>query len=680
MTWLSPLHLAAAAGVAVPILIHLFGRPRPRHVRFPSLRLLRVAHRERHSSVRLQRLVSLLLRCLALLLLAAALALPTARTGWLAALGRPLGATAVLVDVSASMRMRTADRTGMARAREAAREIMAGLPYASPVVLAGAGASLRAVAEGPLSAGQAAGLTAGLRATDEHARLRECLASALGERAGGGGSAVLITDGQATSLGASPAARLPRGAGLIVVDVGAPAGENLAITDASVHDRPAVRGRPLSVDAQVRAFGNAGDRVPVTLMYNKRAEDAATATLRPDGLLSVRLGFTPRTAGVVGAQVRIPEDGFALDDRRLVASIVRERLRVVVVGDEEGTRFIRTALDPFPPGDERSTIEVTRVDPVALSDADLERADAIVLAESAGLSPDALAATSDAARRGVGVLVYVGPDAPEAGVLAALGLGGVEVGDAVTHRDGLALAEFASRRPPLDAFAESGAGDLSVARFTTTCSVAVEEASATALARFDDGAPAMVEASLGRGTVLLLATAPDDAWTDLPRLPVYVPLMHTLVHYLAAGSSPTTLDAFPGEMAAGRLPPDAAAPEAIGPDGEAVAVERVGDAWRFTPDRIGTWRVTSGEEDICAFAVNLDPAESDLTRVADAELRSTLQPMDVTVVAADDLSRMRGALARPVDISALFALLALVTLAADAAVVHRGAGSAGQDG
>ena len=101
MTWLSPLYLAAAAGVAVPILIHLFGRPRPRHVRFPSLRLLRVAHRERHSSVRLQRLLSLILRCLALLLLAAALALPAARARSLAALGRPLGTTAVLVDVSA---------------------------------------------------------------------------------------------------------------------------------------------------------------------------------------------------------------------------------------------------------------------------------------------------------------------------------------------------------------------------------------------------------------------------------------------------------------------------------------------------------------------------------------------------------------------------------------------------
>ena len=70
MTLLTPLQLLAAAGIAVPILVHLFGRPRPRLVRFPSLMLLRAAQQQRNASTRLRRLVSLLLRCLAILLLA----------------------------------------------------------------------------------------------------------------------------------------------------------------------------------------------------------------------------------------------------------------------------------------------------------------------------------------------------------------------------------------------------------------------------------------------------------------------------------------------------------------------------------------------------------------------------------------------------------------------------------
>ncbi len=672
MTLLSPLYLAAAAGVVVPILIHLFGRPRPRHVRFPSLRLLRVAHRERHSSVRLQRLLSLILRCLGVLLLAAALALPTAHSRWLRALGRPLGTTAILIDVSASMRAGLGEETRCARARVAARRILAGLPRGEPVLLAGAGASLHARGEEPLPAWQAAAALDAVRATDERGRLGECLAFASASLTAGPATTVLITDMQASSLDTARNAQLPRGTRVVVVDVGAPPGDNLAIVEASLRDRPVVRGRPRRIDAELRAFGDAGGRVPVTLMRGGQVERAAATTLPPGGTAAVRLELTPRGAGVLIAEVHLPSDDLTFDDRRAIAAVVRDRLRVVVVGDAETTRFIRAALDPFPAGDERSSVNVTLVDAVSLSAANLEEADAVILAEPAALSTEAPAAIRDAVQAGTGVLVYAGTDAPPRAVLTAVGLRGVRVGDVIAHEDGLALAEFATRRPPLDAFAEPGAGDLSAARFTTTRPLMVEETAATVLARFDDGTPALVEAPVGRGIVLLLASAADDAWTDLPRLAVYVPLMHTFVRYLAAGNVPTALDVSPGELAVGHVPADAVDLSVITPNAESSALERVREAWRFTPDLVGAWRVLSGEEDICAFAVNLDPAESDPTRADAAELSAALQPADVTVIPADDIGGVLGAVSRAVDISVLFAFLALLAFAADAVLMQRG--------
>src|SRR6185369_16005781 len=53
------------------------------------------------------------------------------------------------------------------------------------------------------------------------------------------------------------------------------------------------------------------------------------------------------------------------------------------------------------------------------------------------------------------------------------------------------------------------------------------------LARFDDGAVAAAERKVGQGRVIVWASALDDSYSDLPRRPVYLPLVHQLVKYLA---------------------------------------------------------------------------------------------------------------------------------------------------
>ncbi|MBD3292512.1 MAG: hypothetical protein GF393_06280, partial [Armatimonadia bacterium] len=112
MTLAAPIWLAAAASVVVPVLIHLFGRPRPQLRRFPSLMLLRRAQTQRRSTTRLRRIISLILRCLALVLLAVVLAGPLSEWPPIARLGERLGGTAMILDRSPSMRVRPA-RTGV---------------------------------------------------------------------------------------------------------------------------------------------------------------------------------------------------------------------------------------------------------------------------------------------------------------------------------------------------------------------------------------------------------------------------------------------------------------------------------------------------------------------------------------------------------------------------------------
>jgi len=49
MSFFNPLLLWGALGAAFPLLIHLWGRRRPRRVLFPSLRLIRAGQQQQSS-------------------------------------------------------------------------------------------------------------------------------------------------------------------------------------------------------------------------------------------------------------------------------------------------------------------------------------------------------------------------------------------------------------------------------------------------------------------------------------------------------------------------------------------------------------------------------------------------------------------------------------------------------
>lgn len=684
MTLLTPTLLAAAAGVLVPIAIHLFGRPRPRRVRFPSLRLLRVAHRERHSRSRLQRVVALILRCAALVLLALALSQPVTDARWLATLGRPAGRTAMVIDVSASMRDAAGSAAPIERGRMAAATVLdAG---SGSVLLAAAGVRARPMAGAwTLPSADARVALASARARDERGALPRCLGELVRLGVGAGDTVVLLSDLQRTSLAAEDG--LPRGLRVLAVDVGAPVAANRALVDVAGPLGVTLRGRPVALAATVRAWGaEAAGLTPLSAVADDGAVLAgAAAAVIPGQDSRAELEFMPRAAGTVTGEVRLPADDFRPDDTRAFALRVSERLRVLVCGSAEETRFVRAALDPFPPGDARSTVAAELAAPGELTEERLRRTDAIVLARPAALGAEGLARVREAVEAGAGVLTFAGPGQDGARLseaLAGLGLVGVEPGAARAHDDGLALAELATRRPPLDAFAAPGAGDPGEARFATTRALKIAEGSDLAvLARFDDGTPALVEGGVGRGRALLLATAPDDAWSDLPRLPVYVALMHRLAGYLAVGREPVVLSGAPGEtvvLAPADLAGDA---RLLGPDGAEIVAERTAGGLRFTPERRGVYRLTSGAEEIAAVAVNLDPAESEPAQATDAELAAAVAPAEVVRIPFAALADALARLGRSTDISALCALLALLALAVDAGLVQRGVpGAVGGDG
>lgn len=126
MIWLNPWAWLGIAGVALPIVIHLLGRGHARVIKFPSLRFLDASRLLPTRRSRVQDPLLLAVRVaivgLAALALAQPLLLTTERKQ---ALDRGL-ARALIVDTSASMLRRTANRTLMDSARVIATQLAAG--------------------------------------------------------------------------------------------------------------------------------------------------------------------------------------------------------------------------------------------------------------------------------------------------------------------------------------------------------------------------------------------------------------------------------------------------------------------------------------------------------------------------------------------------------------------------
>ncbi|MCS7270803.1 MAG: BatA domain-containing protein [Gemmataceae bacterium] len=132
MQFAAPMMLAGAAAIAIPIVLHLFYRARYKPLPWGPMTFLRQAIEQTRRRLRLQELILLLLRCLAIVLLAVALARP----GWsgLTAASRDGPVDAVfLVDVSYSMGAADGGVSRLDRAKEAARALLDHLPAGSSI-------------------------------------------------------------------------------------------------------------------------------------------------------------------------------------------------------------------------------------------------------------------------------------------------------------------------------------------------------------------------------------------------------------------------------------------------------------------------------------------------------------------------------------------------------------------
>ncbi|CAN5612636.1 hypothetical protein BH23GEM10_BH23GEM10_08070 [soil metagenome] len=585
MGLLSPLLLLLAVAAAVPLLLHLLQRHQGPRVVFPALRYLRRAEKESARRIRLRQILLMLLRVVAVLLIALAAAQPFLRIG-----GTGHSPTAVVIVLDNSMS--SAAVAGETR-------VLDELKARALEMLEAAGAEdrfwlLRAGDAGaPVLAGDAQATALRVRETEPTASaadLPAALARARALLAAGAGSHAaeihLLSDLQATNFGA------PMAADGTTPDVivwhpsdAPPPGRTITTVEVGGGLQP-VAGQRSSVTATIEGDD---EEVNVRLSIGDRLVGAARA--RPGS--SAVLALPPQSPGFVTGHVDIDADALRADDRRYFAANVMPPPRVALAGGDDAQPFIADALDVL--------AGAGRVQRTATGAADV-----IIAPAAAGVMPGMTGAVVIMPPTDPAELNAVNRRLAGAGVPWRYGPPGTGARFDVT-----ALADAATD-PLLRAL-----GGVHLQRSFPLIAEPAASADSVLLRLADGGAWAVRgERAGGAVYVLLGSTLTADA-SNLPTSAAMLPLLDRALSAWAL-ERPARNDAAPGADIA--LPVTATAVER--PDGSRDDVAGTGSYRLGTVP--GIYRVLAGDSTLAAWAVNPPAAESRLERIDERRLRALL--------------------------------------------------------
>ena len=626
MNFLNPLFLFGLAAAALPILIHLFTRRRPRDVRFSSLEFLSEVNQSEIRRLRLKQWLLLALRTLAIAALAMAFARPAQKGDADKGGGRAASSVVALVDVSGSMGAPSADGRPLAvEARRVVEDLLSTLGPADELWLVPYDQVARPTSERPLAdvprlRAAAQAIVAGAHVTN-HAAGLEVAARALEGSHALNRELFWISDFQQAGF-AQGAFAPPKGpwreARTTLIPLTPRARANAALTDAALAPSGSADSSAAALAVTAEGFGITPGDVPVEARALGGTGDPSlgrgflSLPGRGEGRTLLPLARSPEAGG----EVLLPDDALPLDNRRVFASGRSGTLRILV-REDGGPSPMRLALGAGSPA---SGLDVRAPGPGTFA-SEAPQADVLVIGDVARLAPNEQQAVLDFWRGGGGVLLAPGARADLAfwnGFLAELGAGSMGPLENAASGAAWRLMRVAAGHAVLAGFPARPGEALSTARFQTVRSWRVPPAGDTrVLLEYDRTRPALIE----RPHALVMNALDDPASSDFALSGAFLPLLHQAVKVLGRGTAAASLA--PGDVY--RAPGTTGDWRIEDEDGRqvpaALAAEHGATRLVSAPlERPGLYRVFEGTALRTTFAVNPDPRESDLASADPARL------------------------------------------------------------
>lgn len=653
-----------AAGVAIPILIHLFYRKHQRVTRWAAMDLLRKALVIRASQIKVEDLIILVMRCLVMALVALAMVRPTLRRDTsLFAAGQQRVGVVLAIDSSYSM-AHGQFRKRYDKAIERAGAILSTLREGDPVsvVLMGARPRILIRSTGYNQARFTRLLSTETRVLserlnpeqnlDELERLVTELKTPVRE-------CYLVTDGQAGDWDAlsdgavATLRRMGRLGKTYLVPVELDGAENVAITSLAYASGSLRRNGMARFSAEVANTG----RQPRDAGAIVFSVDGEAVSKKPVGMLGpgqsrVVSFFSSFSAdGDVGISAALGPDDLSPDNRRQVVVAVRSAIKVLCIAPAApaqdpaaGTAFyLERALMGKARGTDAS-IQVVRAEWQDLDNETLTDYDIVILANVADLSETAVKKLDQFVRRGGGLMVFAGDKVTTevynrrlrtpAGSLLPVALD--KDVQSPNKDSGWALGQARPGHPLSDLVRLLPPELLDSARFPRIFKATPNPGAVTLLSLAGQDLPLLVEQKVGKGSTLFFACTADAKWGHFPMHPLYAILLQQAVTHMT--SHPGQQTAIVGQAVT--VPVSKRLGDSVrltGPGGQArelkvVAVEGQ-PSCTFEPEVDGFYQVEVAKDRSARIAVNLDPRESDVKDLAGPVLARKAADVSLAVIA-----------------------------------------------
>jgi hypothetical protein len=679
----APAMLGGLALASLPIVIHLLHRRRFKTVDWAAMEWLLEAIRKRSRLLNLEQLILLAVRTLLVICVVLAMAKPVLNAAQAAGLApnfdRGAVHTVVVFDNSLSMQYSAGNRTSFDKAKRAAQQALeASGPgdFASVVALGSPPTVL--VREPSNNVQEVVKEIDGLKPHHGAGRIEpalDAIAAILKQSRAARQRVLFVTDMQRSAWSPGPNASAQNDGGdfakrlqalaetgreFVVYDVGEPDAGNSAVVRLEQLQATALAKQNVLFRATLAHFGDQprGEAL-VEFLVDGQVEASERVTLPAGGKeTSVAFHHTFRDAGEKYVEVRLPDDSLKIDDRRGLGVAVRDAVRVLLIdGQPSGepfrseTDYLRIALAP----DDDSPISVAVRFESDLLETKLDDWDAVLLCNVGNVTPAEATQLRDYLKRGGSVGFILGSQVNVEAYNQLLYAGGkgvlpIEldriVGDPAKTDRAFLFDSLGYKHPTVAAFGGHENTGLVTAKTYAYFRVKPPKPTdaggrrvETALA-FVGGDPALTFANVERGRTAVVTTGADLDWNRWPISPSYLPVMQNVVRDLAAARfrRPSAVVGEPTVVVLPRsgfdvptklISPGGAETKLAVDESSGVATTTVADL-----DSVGAYKLDFGSPINLTWplAANAPTVESNLARIAVAELQSEFPGLPISVV------------------------------------------------
>ncbi len=664
------LHLWAlgigAGALAIPVAVHFLTKPRPVTYPLATIRFLREVIEEKRSRSRLRDLIVLLLRMLAVGLLAMALARPwLSKSQAIEAVPDDATARVIVIDISQSMSAKNAGTTSIAQAQALALKYLEYSPnLQANVVLVGAkprpvfksvSPNLAIVREAVQSA------IPRCEKADVKSAMN-LIGAMLSESTVKKTELIVISDFQRSNWSNLYLDSIPTATKIQLESVAPDASSNIAITGFRLSGRAIVDSEVIlefdvanysDQDAEIRANVDLGD-IKTAVRGRVNAQSIST--------LTTSMKFTQPQWVTGWIELQVNNDSIPADDSRPIAFRIEQPPKVVVITkstnkkEAKGAFFLRQALEVIA-GTERSNDKtnipsgrIQSVDPETanLNTANLNNwndADIYLIHQCGALDRSVIDVISSRVRRGKGLL-YIASELVDAVNLdmfaTAMGSGyqppvQLVPPDNDLERKDLFVREVRNRQPPFEIFGEQANAAMQTVRIGGGLASRSLETGLRdqVLAELSDSSTLLFLTSCDAGTVAVLNADLDESnWCSQPS---FFPVFNELFNATFSNRN-TTPEAFGGEPLIRQLSssiPETANLVAESADKRSLPADSFGQ-WEWNaaqtsflwawPDPVGPgiYELLNKRETAFATAISAPAVESDLKTLSAEILQGRL--------------------------------------------------------